>query len=59
MEALRYFTGRWGMKQRGKTVTSTMDSLYKFKSKVKGNQLEGRIVDEFNRSHHFILKNFF
>jgi hypothetical protein len=56
VEGARYFIGQWGMKQHGKTVISTKDSIYKFMGEVKGNQLKGRIINEFSRSHRFVIR---
>ena len=38
-----YSSGQWAMKQRDKTVVSTMDSLYELRGMVRGNQLKGQI----------------
>jgi len=55
VEGHRQFIGPWGMKQRGKTVISTKDSLYNFKGEVKGNQLKGRMLHQDN-SYPFVIE---
>jgi predicted GH43/DUF377 family glycosyl hydrolase len=36
--------GPWGMKQKGKKVISTKDSLWELKGNIKGNQLKGQLI---------------
>ena len=47
--------GPWGMKQSGKIVKSTKDSLYEFEGKVSGNQLKGKILGDYNIRREFVL----
>jgi hypothetical protein len=48
-------SGPWGMKQSGKIVKSTEDSLYEFKGKVSGNRLKGTILGDNNIRREFVL----
>ena len=49
--------GPWGMKQSGKIVKSTEDSLYKFKGKISGNKLKGTFFGSggYKIRHEFVL----
>ena len=47
--------GIWGMKQSGRIVKSTKDSYYEIKGKVRGSQLEGRVLGEYNISNKIVL----
>ncbi len=44
VEASTQVSGKWAMKQEGKTVRSTRDSAYDFKGKVLGNRPKGKVV---------------
>jgi hypothetical protein len=55
VEGTRSSGGIWGMKQNGRIVKSTEDSYYEIKGKVRGNQLEGRVVGDHNTSNKFVL----
>ena len=57
VEGSRLMNGPWGMKQSGKIVKSTEDSLYKFKGKVSGNQLKGTFFGSggYKIRHEFVL----
>jgi len=50
-----YVLGVWGMKQNGKIVKSTKDSYYEIEGKVRGNQLEGKIIGDYNFSSSFVI----
>ena len=47
--------GLWAMKQSGTIVKSTEDSYFKFKGKVRGNKLEGKLAGDYNFTHNFVI----
>ena len=47
VESTYQWDGMWAMKQEGEIVKSTGVSDYDFKGKVKGNQLKGKMVDDY------------
>ena len=47
--------GIWAMKQSGTIVKSTKDSYFKFKGKVRGNKLEGKLTGDYNLAHNFVI----
>ena len=47
--------GIWAMKQSSSIVKSTEDSYYKFKGKIRGNQLEGKLTGDYNLTHNFVI----
>jgi len=47
--------GVWGMKQKGGIVKSNEDSYYEFKGKVRGDQLEGMIIGQYNLYRRFVI----
>jgi hypothetical protein len=55
VQGSRLMNGPWEMKQSGKIVKSTEDSLYKFEGKVSGNQLKGTFYTDYNTRHEFVL----
>ena len=55
VEGSRIVGGIWGMKQSGRIVKSTGDSYYEIKGKVRGNQLKGRVVGDYDISNKFVL----
>jgi hypothetical protein len=55
VEGARIVSGIWGMKQSGRIVKSTGHSYYEIKGKVRGNQLKGRIVGDYDISNKFVL----
>lgn len=55
VEGSRSVGGKWGMKQSGQIVTSTGDSYYEIKGKVKGNQVKGTVVGDYNITNKFVL----
>ena len=55
VQGSRHMSGPWAMKQSGKIVKSTKDSLYEFKGKVRGNQLKGTILGDNNIRREFVL----
>ncbi len=55
VEGSRLISGTWGMKQRGRIVKSTKDSYYEFEGKVRGNQLKGKVVGDYNITHKLVL----
>jgi hypothetical protein len=56
VEGSRLVGGIWGMKQSGRIVKSTRDSYYEFEGKVSGNQLEGKIVGDYDIIRSFVVK---
>ena len=44
-------SGIWRLKQSGKIVISTKDSVWKFKGNVEGNQLKGQVIGDYD--YHF------
>jgi hypothetical protein len=55
VEGSRLIGGIWAMKQNGRIVKSTDDSYYKFEGKVRGNQLEGKIVGDYDIIRRFVV----
>ena len=55
VEVARLVGGKWGMKQSGRIVKSTGGSNYEIKGKVRGNQLKGKFVGDYNISNKFVL----
>jgi len=55
VEGSRLLGGIWGMKQSGRIESSTRDSFYEFEGKVSGNQLEGKIIGEYNLRRSFVI----
>ncbi len=55
VEGSRIVGGTWGMKQSGRTVKSNSDSFYPIEAKVVGNQLEGKVVGDYDTVHKFVL----
>jgi hypothetical protein len=56
VEGSRSIGGIWGMKQSGRIVKSTKDSYFDFEGKVRGNQLEGKIVGDYDIIRRFVVK---
>ena len=55
VEGERNTIGQWAMKQRDKSVVSTLDSLYEIKGVAQGTQLKGRIKADHGLNFRFVL----
>ena len=55
VEGSRIIGGTWAMKQSGRIVKSTGESYYEIEGKVVGNQLEAKIVGDYNITNKVVL----
>jgi len=55
VEGTRNAGGTWAMKQSGRIVKSTGDSLWEIEGKVVGNQLKAKVVGDYNMTNKVVL----
>ena len=55
VEGSRNIGGTWAMKQSGRIVKSTGDSLWEIEGKVIGNQLQAKVAGDYNITNKVVL----